>query len=181
MTEQSFSLVVFPDVKVPEITITGKIARQNNTLTVHFSIKGETGAILLPESSTHPSRKDDLWQATCFEFFLAFLEEPAYWECNMSPSGDWNIYHMDQYRRVGFREETLIQRLPFSVRKEPGCILVEASVDINPIISRARTIQAGITSVIQTKDGHETYWALAHPCPQADFHSRESFTLLLAE
>jgi hypothetical protein len=181
MTEHPFSLVAFPDVDVPEITITGKVSRQNNTLTIHFLIRGKTETILLPNPSAHPSRQDDLWQATCFEFFLAFPEEPSYWEFNMSPSGDWNIYHMDEYRRVGFREETLIQRLPFSVRQEAGCILVESSVNLNPIISTERPFQAAVASVIQSKDGHETYWALFHPQSRADFHSRESFTLLLAE
>jgi hypothetical protein len=181
MMEHRFSLVAFPDVEIPDITITGKVARQNNTLTILFFIRGKTETILLPNPSAHPSRKDDLWQATCFEFFLAFPKEPSYWEFNMSPSGDWNVYHMDKYRRVGFREETLIQRLPLSVRQEAGCMMVESSVDLNPILSRERPVQAGIASVIQNKDGHETYWALAHPQSQPDFHSRESFILLLAE
>lgn len=181
MTEHHFSLVAFPDVEIPDITITGKVARQNNTLTIRCFIRGETETILLPEPSSHPSRQDDLWRATCLEFFLAFPEEPSYWEFNMSPSGDWNIYHMDEYRRVGFRQETLMERLPFSVQEEAGCILVEASVDLNPITSREHPVQVGIASVIQTKDGHETYWALFHPQSQADFHTRESFILLLAE
>jgi hypothetical protein len=98
----------------------------------------------------------------------------------MSPSGDWNIYHIDTYRRVGFREETLIQRLPFSVRIEAGCVSIEASVDLSPIIRAQESIQMGITSIIQTKDGHESYWALVHPNSQADFHVREGFTLELA-
>jgi hypothetical protein len=33
--------------------------------------------------------------------------------------------------------------------------------------------------VIQTQDRHETYWALVHPQPQADFHLRDSFILEL--
>jgi hypothetical protein len=37
----------------------------------------------------------------------------------------------------------------------------------------------GISSVIQTLDGYETYWALVHPSQQADFHQREGFILAL--
>jgi hypothetical protein len=99
----------------------------------------------------------------------------------MSPSGDWNIYHMAAYRRLGFREEPLIQRLPFSVKREPGCVSAEAVVDLSPIISEGNSIQVAIASISQSNDGHETYWALTHPNPQPDFHLRESFTLVLAE
>jgi len=97
----------------------------------------------------------------------------------MSPSGDWNIYHMDAYRRVGFRQETLFQELHFSMQRERNSILVDTSVNLDPIIPAEQTCLLGIASVIQTIDGHETYWALAHPGPQADFHLRESFMLQL--
>ena len=181
MTESYFSLIPFPDSNIPNITISGKIVRQHNTLTIHYSLTGEIETILLPKPSNHPSRKNDLWMATCFEFFLSIPGQPSYWEFNMSPSGDWNVYHMEAYRRVRFREETLIQWLPFSVRREAEGILLNASVDLYPIISTGNPIQVGITSVIQATDGHETYWALAHPNLQADFHLRESFILDLAE
>ena len=181
MTEHLFSLVPFPTVNISEIAITGKIARQNNRLSVYFFITGKTEEILFPKLTGHPTRKDDLWKATCFEIFLAIPHQPSYWEFNLSPSGDWNVYHMDEYRRVGFREETQIQQLLFSVRKESGRISVGSSVDISPIISIEHPIEVGITSVIQSSDGRETYWALTHPNPQPDFHLRKSFILLLAE
>jgi hypothetical protein len=180
MTEHSFSLIPFPDANSPDIKIAGKISRQNNTLAVYYSLSGNVGNILFPEISQQPKRKDELWTATCFEFFLAIPEQPQYWEFNMSPSGDWNIYHIDTYRRLGFREERRIQRLPFSVRKEAGCVSIEVSVDLSRIVRAQEPIQTGITSIIQTNDGLESYWALAHPNPQADFHLRESFTLELA-
>ena len=33
--------------------------------------------------------------------------------------------------------------------------------------------------VIETVDGERSYWALAHPAGQPDFHHRDSFTLAL--
>jgi len=120
-----------------------------------------------------------LWTATCFEFFLGIADHAQYWEFNMSCSGDWNVYSMDAYRRIGFREETAIQRLQLEVQDKTDCLLVDAIVDLNPVIQKEDLIQAGISSVIQTRDRIETYWALAHPSPQADFHLRESFTLQL--
>ncbi len=180
MTEHPFSLIPFCDSTVPEIKLSGKIARQENVLTVHYSLAGRMADILFPVRSAHPTRRDELWTATCFEFFLAIKDQPQYWEFNLSPSGDWNVYHMDAYRRVGFRQETSIQRLLFETRKEATCFTVEAIVDLSPIVEKDDPMEAGITSVIQTIDGNETYWALIHPNPQADFHLRESFVLELA-
>ena len=179
MSEQTFSLIPFVDANLPDIKITGSISRKVNDLSIHFALTGNIENLTCSEPSAHPTRKDELWKSTCFEFFIASPNQPEYWEFNISPSGDWNIYHMDTYRRVGFRGETLIQQLPFSVQKETGCISVDATIDLSPIIQTENTIQVGITSIIQTKDGYETYWALTHPNPQADFHLRESFMIEL--
>ena len=98
----------------------------------------------------------------------------------MSPSGDWNVYRMDAYRRVGFSEETSIQRLQFEVRNELRVLTLNAATDLNPLVPLSQSLDVAITAVIQTQDGNETYWALSHPAPYADFHLRESFTLALA-
>lgn len=180
MTETTFSLIPFPDSKIPNIKISGTVGRAKNLIAIHYSMTGNIDQVLLPPASALPERKHDLWKATCFEFFLAIPDVPQYWEFNMSPSGNWQIYRMDAYRRVGFREETLFQQLPFSFQTEPDCILLEATVDLSLILKIESEIQAGITGVIQSKDGNETYWALIHPGPQADFHRRESFIITLS-
>ncbi|HSK87684.1 MAG TPA: DOMON-like domain-containing protein [Anaerolineales bacterium] len=188
MPEQAFSLIPFPAPAIPEITITGSISRQNNLLALHYALAGHLADIFLPSPSASPSRKDELWKTTCFEIFLGIKEQPQYWEFNLSPSGDWNAYHMDAYRRVGFREERSIQRLQVEVRKacvepgrnEAGRFTLDTSVDLKPILREDQLLEVGITAVIQTRDGNETYWALLHPASQADFHLRESFILALA-
>lgn len=179
MKEATFFLLPFPDSNIPEIKISGSIDRRNRVLAIHYSMTGRTENILLPPVSSHPVRRDDLWRATCFEFFTAVPEDPQYWEFNLSPSGDWNVYHMDAYRRVGFREESSIGRLPFSIHCEQEFITVDATADLNSIISANQKIEVGITCVIQSQEGRETYWALAHPGSRADFHVRESFVLRL--
>lgn len=179
MTEQLFSLLPFPTANIPEITITGKISRRNNLLTLHYSVSGRVEEILLPSLIASHSRRAELWKQTCFEFFLAKKGQPQYWEFNLSPSGDWNAYQMDAYRRVGFREETSVQRLQFFMQQATGMITLDAQVDLDSIIQQGDDIEVGITAIVQTNDGYETYWALTHPAPQADFHIRESFILEL--
>jgi hypothetical protein len=180
MTKHLFSLIPFPATNVPDITITGKISRRSNLLTLHYSVTGSIEEILFPLPTAHPRRKAELWKQTCFEFFLAKKEEPQYWEYNMSPSGDWNAYRMDVYRRVGFREEMLVQRLQFDQQKVTDAFTLDVEVNLDPIAQPEDNLDIGITAVIQKKDGSETYWALAHPASQADFHMRESFILALA-
>jgi hypothetical protein len=181
MSEESFSLICFPAAQTPDISITGSVSLQKNIVQLHYSLTGSIESILLPSASVHPGRKDDLWKHTCFEFFLAIKGHPHYWEFNMSPSGDWNVYHMDDYRRIGFREETSIQRLLFEFQKEASGLTLEAWADLNPLLQPNQILEFGIATVIQTVDRAETFWALAHPAPVADFHLRESFILELAE
>ncbi len=180
MTKYSFSLIPFPAPNLPQISITGEISLQDNIVNLHYSLSGEIENILLPPTTANPTRKDELWKGTCFEFFLAIKNQPQYWEFNLSPSGDWNVYHMDAYRRVGFREETSIQQLPFEVWNEEGEFHLNTLVDLHPILPPDQFLEFGITAIIQTIDTNETYWALAHPAPVADFHLRESFILELA-
>ena len=179
MTEHSFVLVPFPNPDPPKIKITGRIARKKNTLSVQYLLSGKMDNILLPEPVTHPGRKNDLWLTTCFEYFLSLPEQPQYWEFNLSPSGEWNIFCMDAYRRVGFRQEDRIRNLNLEISKHAGCVRMDAVVDLDPLFESEMQIQAGITGVIQTREGSQSYWALTHPGPQADFHMRESFIIYL--
>jgi hypothetical protein len=195
MTGRSFSLTPFPAPNIPDISITGEISLQENILHLSYSLTGKLDDIFLPPASMTPSRKDELWKTTCFEFFLAIKDQPHYWEFNMSSSGDWNVYYMDAYRRVGFREETSIEELACEVQNtraskdpqtepsgyEAGIIHLNATVDLNSIVPQNQLLEFGITAIIQTANGKETYWALVHPAPFADFHLRESFILELAE
>jgi hypothetical protein len=180
MTAHSFSLIPFPAPTLPAVAITGTVSLLENLLDLHYSLTGATRQVFLPLPSPSPGRRDELWKATCFEFFLAVKDRPDYWEFNMSPSGDWNVYRMEAYRRLGFRQETGISHLPSVLNKDMDEYALDVSLDLTPILRPGLELQIGITAVIQTHDGNQTYWALIHPGAQADFHLRESFILSLA-
>jgi hypothetical protein len=177
MTGQAHPLTPFPTSNIPGITLTGSVWFDNHLLAVRYRLAGKVEELLMP-SPTRPSRRrGELWKATCFEFFLACEGSPGYWEFNLSPSGDWNVYRMEAYRRIGFREEPAIGGLPFVFSREPDGYALDAAVDLSPILPPGQTLQINITAVLQTRDGTETYWALAHPGPEPDFHLREGFIL----
>ena len=164
----------------PKINIGGIVNRQKNIFSVSYFVVGNLNDVFFPSPLANPTRKDNLWQTTCFEFFLSIKGSPPYWEFNLSPSGEWNAYVMDAYRQVNMKQETRIQRLPFKVQKYVEYFLLEGELDLNPIIGQGCQIEAGITSVIQTNNKKESYWALTHPHKEADFHLRNSFILEFA-
>ena len=176
---KAFKLIAYSAPNLPDIEITGTVARIDNQIAVHYALRGEIDCILFPAPSSIPTRKDDLWRATCFEFFIAIQDHPRYWEFNLSPSGNWNIYAMEAYRQVNMREEPAFTQLPFEFRKINNEVLLDISVDLNPILLPKNILEIGITTIIQTDDGNESYWALTHPGPHADFHLRESFLIKL--
>ena len=176
---QKFRLVSHSAHESLDIDIVGEILRVENQLIIDYKVTGDVGDILLP-AQTIPARRDDLWKTTCFEFFLTISGHEKYWEFNMSPSGEWNVYRMDAYRRVGFREETDIQQLPFNFQNDADGYSLHIAVDLTPILPPEHRIQIGIAAVVQTTDGNESFWALEHPetsTPLPDFHLRESFVI----
>jgi hypothetical protein len=177
MTRQLFSLIPFSTQDAPNLTISGTVERRNNQFSVRYTLAGTVEEIFLPSSASNPSRKDELWRTTCFEFFIAVKDSPQYWEFNMSPSGNWNIYVMDAYRQVNMREETRIQQLQFKVQNDAQYFALKAALDLSTIIEREKSIEAGISAVICSNNNRESYWALVHPYMKPDFHLRESFVL----
>ena len=178
---QDFELIPYPADQIPNIRIGGYLERIENQLSICYVVGGEIDEILLPKPAVS-TRQDDLWKATCFEFFFAIPQLPQYWEFNLSPSSEWNIYIMDAYRRIGFREETSIPELPFEFKQTDNDLSLTVSIDLTPILHPEQKIQLGITAIIQACDGNETYWALVHPsapATHADFHLRESFVIEL--
>ncbi|MBS1126787.1 MAG: hypothetical protein H6Q93_776 [Nitrospirae bacterium] len=177
MNSRRFSLKPFLTAGLPpDVKITGNISRSFNTLTITYMLIGPLTDLLIPSPAENPLRKDHLWEETCFEFFVAEKDSGQYWECNLSPSGHWNLYRFTSYRQ-GMQEETAFTALPFSVQSQPDVFRLSAEIDLEKFIPAEQVLQIAVSSVIKTIDGGITYWALIHPGPQADFHRRDSFII----
>lgn len=178
MNQQTFSLQPFPSAEVVPVQITGNISRNNHQLTINYQLIGDLQEIVITPPSDTPKRQHELWQNTCFEFFLGMKNSQRYWEFNLSPAGHWNIYRFDSYRQ-GMQEETAFNVLPFSVEHQSGSLVLSVNVDLDKIVASEQLLDVGITTVIKQKDGRVTYWALVHQGNEADFHIRESFIVEL--
>lgn len=160
----------------PNFKIDGKIARYNNRLHLNYSLIGELEPLEIPERVDRPTRKHELWQTTCFEFFLGLANAPTYWEFNLSPTGHWNVYQFEAYRQ-GMEEEAAFSTLPFTVEKQTNCLNVSLEMSLDEIVVTEQRLDAAIAAVIKHQRGEMSYWALTHRASEADFHLRESFTL----
>ncbi|WP_066377730.1 MULTISPECIES: DOMON-like domain-containing protein [unclassified Anabaena] len=179
MNQQTFTLQPFPSGEsLPDVKITGNINRHQNQLTITYQLTGDLEKIIIPPPADTPKRKHELWENTCFEFFLGVKNSQSYWEFNLSPARHWNIYHFDNYRQ-GMQQETAFSVLPLSVQNQSDSLVLTLNVDLNPIISENQPIEVAITTVIKQQNSHLTYWALTHKGVDADFHLRDSFMIEL--
>jgi hypothetical protein len=179
MSDLTFSLLPFPssdrllDAK-PDIKITGQISRRMNTLSIQYNLHGSLAEVDIPTQAGRPIRKDNLWEATCFEFFLGVKDSERYWEFNLSPSGDWNVYRFDAYRQ-GMQKEIAFAEIPFSIQNRSNAFLLSLDLDLARIVQEVEVLEVAISTVIRLKDDPISYWALVHPIKQADFHDRNGF------
>ncbi len=196
MTElATFTLVPFsPLPEGTDLAITGTLTRKDSVLSISYLIAGDLDAVVLPPLNSSSDRQDRLWEKTCFEIFWSIgaqkSDEDAYWELNFSPTGAWNVFALAGYRKD--RKEVAIAELPFTVSHASDGLRLDASVDLKallpPAVSSESPDQAqaqtqwllGIAAVAVLSSEKETFWAIAHPGPTADFHRSDSFSLLLS-
>lgn len=178
MKHRHFSLQPFPAASAPPLKLTGALAREVDKLALTWELRGGLAQVAIPAPSTAPARRPGLWQETCFEFFLGVKGSPQYWEFNLSPTGHWNVYHFAAYRQ-GMAEETAFASLSMAVQSRPDSLRLALEVDLAKIVRAGQTLEVAISAVVKGRDGRLTYWALTHPGPQADFHRRDSFIVVI--
>ena len=177
MTIHRFCLNPHPQApSLPNIEIGGSLSRRANQITLQYELSGSLAAICWPEPVSEPQRRDNLWQETCFECFLAMPDLPKYWEFNFSPSRDWNVYSFDDYRQ-GMRLEPAFESVSFEIEQTRHRYLLALDLALDRLIARQQRLQVGITTVVKTREDEFSYWALAHPAEEADFHLRDGFIL----
>jgi hypothetical protein len=166
------------DISTPPIDLTATIDRHDSILSIEYHLHGDLRTQIVQPPTAIATRKFLLWEHTCFEFFLGVPGMPEYWEFNLSPAGDWNVFHLDNYRQ-GLREESAFTSLPFETKLQSGSLVLKLELDLTVIIPSYQNLEVSVTSVIETLTGEISYWAVTHRGEQADFHLRDSFSISL--
>lgn len=145
------------------------LERKGAKLWLRYVIEGRVEEVELPEEAA-PERTDELWKHTCFEIFVR--TDGGYREFNLAPSGRWASYRFTGYKQDMANADEVAVIEPLDLADDQ--IALEAEIDLpDPVGLLA------LSTVIEAADGSITYWALAHPTPEPNFHHPDAFTLSL--
>ncbi|MEM5790213.1 MAG: DOMON-like domain-containing protein [Syntrophobacteraceae bacterium] len=167
-----------PGVLPGEPRIFACVERVGRDISAVFELSGRAANLLTAGKARQPERRDGLWQNTCFEIFIGPSGLPNYWEFNVSPSGHWNVYRFDDYRR-GMRKEAAFSALPSRVLSKPDYFSLSIRFELETILPPAASLDAAISAVLKSSDATLSYWALVHRGLKPDFHDRSSFIITL--
>ena len=155
------------------------INRADSRLTLRYTATGNIDALDVPPPAG-AARTDELWRRTCFELFLQSAGEPDYREFNFAPSKQWAAYLFDDYR-LGMHTLELAEPPRIETEVTPQMLTQTVWLSFGGAFKDASSLLAGLSAVIRKKDGSVSYWALAHPAANPDFHARGSFTFALPQ
>jgi hypothetical protein len=123
-------------------------------------------------------RKDELWKATCFELFIQPIGHAHYWEMNVAPSGDWNVYFFSDYR-LGMQSETRVSPKKFSLEPIGGAgFHLSFSFAQNFLAIEDMNIRIGLSCVWLNNNLQVSYWAREHAQSKPDFHNTQFWQIL---
>ena len=104
----------------------------------------------------------------------------AYCEFNFAPSLKWAAYGFDAYRsKMREIEEISPPRIEASLDETSYQMQVALELEGLSALPANATWHVGLSAVIEETSGRMSYWALAHPPGEADFHHANCFALKL--
>lgn len=172
----SCSLAPFPGKLHPDIEITVEATRlRPGTLRLWFVIMGSIDDLLIP-APVEQERGDGLWRSTCFEAFVLIGSGNSYLEFNFAPSQQWAAYCFDRYRAGQKDWPTAAPDIMLATIAEHWVLGVD--LDLHDL-AEFSPWRIGLSAVIEETDGAKSYWALAHPPGEPDFHHPDCFALEL--
>ena len=96
---------------------------------------------------------------------------------NFSPSGDWNLYFFDDYRKnmitVQNAEEPIMEFLSYDQGFNYKII-----INLRPWFIYHSIPELSPAVVLESFEGKKTYWAFKHNSDKADFHNRSTFLVI---
>ncbi len=170
------TVTLVPHPETPARGVNGVQVRwyqtRNRQLVLRWVITG-VEALAVPQFAGK-GRGEDLWQTTCGELFLKDRDGAGYREFNFSPSERWAAYRFSGYRE-GMAETDIPDP---EVSAEGGQFLYVLTALLDASVLEGSDV-AGLSAVIEEKDGTKSYWALAHGPGKPDFHNEACFALPL--
>lgn len=148
---------------------------EERAFSIIYVVTGDIEALSIPDLAT-PERTDGLWNHTCFEVFVRGSGSPAYCELNFSPSTQWAAYRFDDYRS-GMTELSMAAAPRIAVDRAAHRLELRVSFELtDDALILHEPLHLALAAVIEMCSQRRTYWALAHPSTQPDFHHPAAFS-----
>jgi len=160
-----------------EIQLQASAHWQAGVLSLAFELNDPSASVLLPPANANPTRRDGLWQSTCFEAFLSPAGATHYWELNLAPSSDWNLYRLNAYRQ-GLQPDTALTSLPHQLQRSANGLQLQLDLPLQTLLPANSELEVSLTAVLDQHGHGCSYWAWNHVAPEPDFHQRGSFQLI---
>ncbi|MDO5289668.1 MAG: DOMON-like domain-containing protein [Pseudomonadota bacterium] len=176
------ALLAHPATPCPALRVLHAQASWPNAHTLHlrYTLTGELAHLRLPAPASRPCAADGLWQHTCLEAFIGAPTGAGYHEFNFSPSGCWAAYAFAAERvRHTARAQPPAPRITCATAGDTLTLTAELPLAALPLAAPGQPWPLGLSAVIESADGRLSYFALAHPRPQPDFHARQGWTASL--
>jgi hypothetical protein len=158
----------------PVRAVHASLSRDLGGLRIDAALCGAKDALLVP-AGTSSVRRDGLWRHTCIEFFAGPLSSTEYLEFNLSPAGEWALYHFKDTR----------DPLPLPSASPPQVQVQWAGQDLRVVARLAvnewavswieEELSVGLSAVLESRSGALSYHAIHHPRDVPDFHDRRGW------
>jgi len=148
-----------------------EVARAHaGNLLLSYVVTGKIGGVRMPPVGV-AARSDELWRHTCFEAFVQASPGDGYYEFNFAPSTQWAAYRFSGYRS-GMVVAIEIAAPAIDVQSSADCYTLRVSLALDRLSAfpRSASWRLGLSAVIEDVSGRKSFWALAHPPGDPDFH-----------
>ena len=156
-------------------TVKVKITIRHNQLMLDYQILGDLSHYHFPQK-TKQERADELWKETTFELFIAPLNSDEYWEINISPSTQWNMYHFTSYKE-GMKASNIISLPSIKTYEYQN----EYRLSFKSIIPKEyfdRVFSINLCVILLDQKGERHFYSIERRKRLPDFHDRDTFFLL---
>ncbi|MDQ3731416.1 MAG: DOMON-like domain-containing protein [Pseudomonadota bacterium] len=181
MTSHIVALIPHPHTPSPAVRgIEVCVHRlSSGELALAYSVDADLDRLRVP-LLTFPRRAERLWEHTCFEAFIGMQSEPAYYELNFAPSGEWAVYAFRAYRDDATPAPDGAV-LDIATHRKDHQLELDAIVHPEGLkaLAPGAQLRMALAAVIEDVRGSRSYWALRHPPGKPDFHHHEAFALEL--
>lgn len=175
-----FSLIPYEPQSAPATEVQIELNQTAESLFVSYRIQKGLSLLDLGSPTPHKERVMKLWEKTCFELFIK-NESDSYVEFNFSPNFEWNCFYfakkgdaLTEWPRMNRPSTEILLSI------DHYFLVAELRKELFPpgFFDGVHELSIGLSSVIKTKTGGLSYWALSHHDSRPNFHDFRSFIRL---